>query len=182
MPRMPPPDTRPLAVEGARLLVLEPTVDDRGAFMESWRGEWFPGFEPVQANLSWSEENVLRGLHVHRRQADVWNVVSGRARIVLVDLRPDSPTRLATAAIEVDTDEERVCVYVPPGVAHGFYARSAVLLQYLVDRAYDGTDELGLAWDDPGLALGWPTARPTLSERDRSNPSLEEALAAFVAG
>ncbi|MFM7718415.1 MAG: dTDP-4-dehydrorhamnose 3,5-epimerase family protein, partial [Actinomycetota bacterium] len=161
-------------------LVLEPAIDDRGAFMESWRKEWFPDFEPAQGNLSWSEENVLRGLHVHRRQADVWNVVSGRARIALVDLRPDSPTRLATAAIEVDTDEERVCLLIPPGVAHGFYARSPVLLQYLVDRPYDGGDELGLAWDDPALSLGWPSDRPLLSERDRSNPSLAEALEALA--
>lgn len=147
--------------------------------MESWRREWAPSFEPAQSNLSWSEDNVLRGLHFHRHQADVWNVISGRTRIVLLDLRPDSPTRLAHAAIEIDTDEERVGLLIPPGVAHGFYAKSPVLLQYLVDRPYDGSDEYGLAWDDPDLGVTWPTDRPLLSERDRSNPALAEALAAF---
>ena len=99
------PQERPLAIEGARLFALDPVVDDRGAFMEGWREAWAPGFRPVQSNLSWSEENVLRGLHFHRHQADVWNVVSGRARIGLVDLRPGSATHLATSVIEVDTDD-----------------------------------------------------------------------------
>lgn len=175
------PSERPLAVAGARLLVPEPIVDERGAFMESWRGGWFAGFVAAQANLSWSEENVLRGLHWHARQADVWSVVSGRCRIALVDLRADSPTHRASAVVEVDTDDERVALLIPPGVAHGFYARSPVLLQYLVDRAYDGTDEFGLAWDDAEVAITWPTERPLLSERDRSNPSLDEAIAAVTA-
>lgn len=175
------PSERPLAVAGARLLVPEPIVDERGAFMESWRGGWFAGFVAAQANLSWSEENVLRGLHWHARQADVWSVVSGRCRIALVDLRADSPTHRASAVVEVDTDDERVALLIPPGVAHGFYARSPVLLQYLVDRAYDGTDEFGLAWDDAEVGITWPTERPLLSERDRSNPSLDEAVAAVTA-
>ena len=175
------PSERPLAVAGARLLVPEPIVDDRGAFMESWRGSWFPGFTAAQGNLSWSEENVLRGLHWHARQADVWSVVSGRCRIALVDLRPGSPTHRASAVVEVDTDDERVALLIPPGVAHGFYARSPVLLQYLVDREYDGADEFGLAWDDPDAGLTWPTDRPLLSERDRNNPSLADAVAAVTA-
>ncbi len=32
----------------------------------------------------------------------------------------------------------------------------------------------GLAWDDPGLGIGWPNREPVTSERDRSNPRLAE--------
>jgi len=45
-----------------------------------------------------------------------------------------------------------------------------------VDRYFDGTDEWGIAWDDPELGIDWPTADPVLSERDRKNPGLAEAL------
>jgi dTDP-4-dehydrorhamnose 3,5-epimerase len=45
-----------------------------------------------------------------------------------------------------------------------------------VDRYFDGTDEWGIAWDDPELGIDWPAADPVISERDRSNPSLAEAL------
>ncbi len=47
---------------------------------------------------------------------------------------------------------------------------------------YDGSDELGFAWDDPAVAVPWPTdlptsdGRPILSERDRTNPTLAELL------
>jgi dTDP-4-dehydrorhamnose 3,5-epimerase len=61
-------------------------------------------------------------------------------------------------------------------VAHGFYAETEVLLLYLVDSYYSGQDEFGLAWDDPALGLAWPSTDPVVSERDRSNPSLEQVL------
>ena len=65
-------------------------------------------------------------------------------------------------------------VFIPRGVAHGFYARDDVLLSYLVTRYYDGSDELGVAWDDPDLAIPWPCADPILSPRDRANPRLRD--------
>lgn len=68
-------------------------------------------------------------------------------------------------------------LYVPPGVAHGFAAVIELLLQYHVDAYFDGVDdELGFAWNDPDAAIPWPGEFPILSTRDRSNPSLADAL------
>ena len=39
-------------------------------------------------------------------------------------------------------------LYIPRRVAHGFLALTDVSLMYLVSNEYDGTDELGFAWDD----------------------------------
>jgi len=40
-----------------------------------------------------------------------------------------------------------------------------------VDNYYDGTDEHGVAWDDPDLGLDWGvTGPPVLSGRDQRNP------------
>jgi dTDP-4-dehydrorhamnose 3,5-epimerase len=94
----------------------------------------------------------------------------------LVDLRDGSPTRLAVERVRIDAAEERIALAIPAGVAHGFYAETEVLLQYLVDAPYTGDDEFGLAWDDAGIDTGWPTADPILSERDQANPSLEDVL------
>jgi dTDP-4-dehydrorhamnose 3,5-epimerase len=69
-------------------------------------------------------------------------------------------------------------VDIPAGVAHGFLALEPLELVYLVTNEYDGSDELGFAWDDPLAAVPWPATpgttagRPIVSERDRSNPSL----------
>jgi dTDP-4-dehydrorhamnose 3,5-epimerase len=158
---------RPLEVHG----------DPRGSFVETYRREWLPPGAPemVQANVSRSRAGVLRGPHLHRRQADYWVVIEGRAFVGLVDLRSGSPTDGERRQLTLDADEP-AGLYIPPGVAHGFYAETDVVLHYLVDAYHDGTDEFGIAWDDPVLGIEWPTTQPLLSERDRTNPSVEEAL------
>jgi dTDP-4-dehydrorhamnose 3,5-epimerase len=73
-------------------------------------------------------------------------------------------------------------VVIPIGVAHGFLALEPLELVYLVSNEYDGSDELGFAWDDPSVAVPWPAlavtpdGRPILSDRDLANPPLEELL------
>jgi dTDP-4-dehydrorhamnose 3,5-epimerase len=62
-------------------------------------------------------------------------------------------------------------------VAHGFYAHDDVVMTYLVTGEYDGTDELGIAWNDPDLGIGWPDEEPILSERDQQNPRLADVPA-----
>ncbi len=156
------------------LVSLESRVDDRGAFLEFFRGSWIPGRTPPrQANLSRSRAGVLRGLHFHRRQWDYWLAVSGTAFVALLDLRPGSPTERGVATLTL-TGSEPVGLFVPPGVAHGFYATTDYTMVYLVDAYYDPADELGVAWNDPVLGIDWPATDPILSERDRQNPLLQE--------
>jgi dTDP-4-dehydrorhamnose 3,5-epimerase len=164
---------------GVRIVDLTTHADDRGALTETFRQEWFPGAPAmVQSNLSRSRAGVLRGLHFHRDQADYWCFIEGRAFAALVDVRKGSPTGGLAWWHEFDADAGLRGVYVPPGVAHGFYAVTDVALQYVVDRAFTGEDEFGVAYDDRSLAIPWPGEAPLLSERDRSNPSLAEVLAA----
>ena len=129
----------------------------------------------LQSNLSRSRAGVLRGLHFHRHQADYWCLLAGRAFVGLYDLRADSPTQGAKAELRLDADEP-AALYLPPGVAHGLYAETEVVLLYVVDRYYTGEDEFGLAWDDADVAIRWPTTEPILSERDRSNPNLQQVM------
>jgi dTDP-4-dehydrorhamnose 3,5-epimerase len=65
-------------------------------------------------------------------------------------------------------------LYIPPGVAHGFATHTDFVLWYMVDHYYDPSDELGVAWDDPDLAIDWGIAEPVLSGRDQSNPRRAE--------
>jgi dTDP-4-dehydrorhamnose 3,5-epimerase len=158
-------------------------ADERGAFRELWRASSF-GSEAgtfVQANLSTSAPGVLRGLHYHRHQLDYWVVATGRAFVALVDVRPaiEGGGRAIVETRELARDE---WVVIPVGVAHGFLALEPLEVLYLVTNEYDGSDELGFAWDDPGVAVPWPRLEvtpdglPILSDRDRSNPPLAELL------
>jgi dTDP-4-dehydrorhamnose 3,5-epimerase len=163
-------------IDGVILVSLTRHPDDRGTMTEVFRREWIPGGrEMVQANLSRSRPNVLRGLHFHRRQADYWCVLDGEALVGLFDLRRGSPTEGVSAAIRLGSEDLR-SLYIPRGVAHGFHTPSGLLLQYMVDEAYSGTDEFGVAWDDPELGIAWGASDPVISDRDRSNPSLAEVL------
>jgi dTDP-4-dehydrorhamnose 3,5-epimerase len=156
-------------------------ADDRGALREIWRASDTPDMTFVQSNLSTSSAGVLRGLHFHQRQLDRWLVVNGRAWVALVDVRPilegGDPPEVETR--ELGPDE---WVVIPAGVAHGFLALEPLDLVYFVTNEYDGSDELGFAWDDPLAAVPWPVldatpdGRPILSDRDRSNPSLPELV------
>jgi dTDP-4-dehydrorhamnose 3,5-epimerase len=170
------------AIPGVAYGAIERHGDERGSFRELWRHSRLP--EPfVQANVSSSAAGVLRGLHLHQRQVDHWVVANGRAFVALVDVRPlldrSGPEPIVETR-ELGTDES---VTIPVGVAHGFLALEGLELLYLVTNEFDGTDELGFAWDDPAIGVPWPRVpgtadgRPILSARDRSNPSLAELVA-----
>ena len=161
---------------------IERHADERGSFRELWRRSRLP--EPfVQVNLSSSAQGVLRGLHLHQRQVDHWVVATGRAFVALVDVRPlliGTGARPLVEARELAADRS---VTIPPGVAHGFLALEPLEVIYLVSNEFDGTDELGFAWDDPAVAVPWPPVpgtpdgRPILSGRDQANPPLAELMA-----
>jgi len=161
-------------VHGAVLVVPDVHGDERGVFVETYRRSWFPeGREMVQGNRSDKQAGTVVGLHFHLHQADYWYVPAGRIRVVLHDLRSGSPTERGTATIDLDAVEHRG-VWIPPGVAHGFVARTDATLTYLVDQYYNPADELGVAWDDPEIGADWglgPAGPSVLSARDAANPS-----------
>jgi dTDP-4-dehydrorhamnose 3,5-epimerase len=182
-------------IPGVRFGRIARHGDERGSFRELWRASTMgsldlvdsgaaPGANVrfVQSNLSTSAVGVLRGLHYHRRQLDYWVLSAGRAFVALVDVRPlmegsAEPPPVVTRELAADD-----WVVIPAGVAHGFLALEPLEVFYLVTNEFDGSDELGFAWDDPAVGVPWPTlsvttdGRPILSERDRSNPSLAELV------
>lgn len=184
-------DRAPSAVAGVRYGAVARHGDTRGTFREVWRvdavAQLAGGAPFVQANHSTSAAGVLRGLHLHLRQLDYWVVSAGRAFMAVVDVRPaldglTDPPKIETRLLAPDD-----WVVIPAGVAHGFMALEPLDLLYLVTNLYDGTDELGFAWDDPAVGVRWPSApgaldgRPALSVRDASNPSLTELVASLRA-
>ena len=174
-------DWKPTAIDGVLRRAITFHPDPRGAFGELWRDDWTAPIGPPmrQANLSRSSARVLRGLHLHRHQADLWVLAEGNAFIGLVDVRP----RLAgTGPAIVETIDAGAgdALYLPAGVAHGFYARDPITLIYLVTNAYDGSDEHGFVWDDPTVAVPWPDSAPILSERDEAAPDLEALVASLA--
>ena len=63
------------------VIISTPIVhgDERGRFAEIYRASAMPAAF-AQSNHSRSSPGVLRGLHYHQHQADLWYLVSGRAQ------------------------------------------------------------------------------------------------------
>jgi dTDP-4-dehydrorhamnose 3,5-epimerase len=163
------------SIHGVYLVHLRSHADQRGQFTEIFRKEWFPqrSWNEIQSNRSVSEAGVLRGLHYHHHQVDYWLVLQGTLRAGLVDLRQVSPTQGNAQIIQIEASDN-LGLYIPSGVAHGFLGLTRVTLLYVVDNYYDGSDEYGVAWDDPEINLEWGVQNPNISNRDRENPRLAD--------
>lgn len=164
-------------IEGVLFITPESYDDERGRFVETYRSEWVQQVHPaapsmVQSNRSESKAGVLRGMHYHLFQADYWYLSHGSAFVALYDFRASSRTAEKTETLTIKEGQD-LGIYIPPGVAHGFFAITDTTLTYMVDQYFDGTDELGVYYDDPGLEITWPIEiEPMLSDRDKECPMM----------
>ena len=161
----------------ADVLLIEPRVfgDERGFFYESFNQRAFnlaTGLAPsfVQDNHSKSAKGVLRGLHyqLHQPQGKLVRVVAGEVFDVAVDIRRNSPTFGKWAGEILSADNKRQ-LWVPPGLAHGFLVLSETAeFLYKTTDYYAPEFERCIAWNDPDLAIVWPTPQggPQLSAKD----------------
>ena len=172
--------------EIAGVFIIEPRVfsDARGYFMESWKeAEFNEHVGPVkfiQDNESKSSYGVLRGLHYQKgawSQAKLVRVIKGRVLDVAVDIRKSSPTFGQHVMVELSEDNKRQ-FFIPRGFAHGFLVLSEeAIFTYKVDNPYMPSEEAGIRWNDPALAIEWPIdpAAVQTSEKDLKQPLLKEA-------
>jgi dTDP-4-dehydrorhamnose 3,5-epimerase len=169
--------------ELAGVLLITPDVhsDGRGVFLETYHAERYRAHgittSFVQDNYSRSTAGTLRGLHlqVDRPQAKLIRVVHGEIFDVAVDVRRGSPTFGRWVGTRLAADAFTQC-YIPTGFAHGFCVMSdAAWVEYKCSDFYDPSGEVGIAWNDPALAIAWPVAQPLLSDRDRQHPTLADA-------
>jgi dTDP-4-dehydrorhamnose 3,5-epimerase len=162
------------------VIIIEPDVhrDGRGFFLETYhadkhRGLGVPG-PFVQDNHSRSIAGTLRGLHLQvlRPQAKLIRVIEGEIFDVAVDVRRGSPAFGQWVGFKLSAEDFRQ-VYVPAGFAHGFSVVSQVAqIEYKCTELYDPESEIGIAWNDPALAILWPVEHPLLSDRDSRHPRL----------
>ncbi|MEO8625340.1 MAG: dTDP-4-dehydrorhamnose 3,5-epimerase [Candidatus Limnocylindrales bacterium] len=170
---------RSTSIDGVLQRNVAAIQDERGSFSELWRASITNRLAErmVQANLSRSRRGVLRGMHFHLHQVDLWTLLEGRVAAATTDLRGVFAGGAPSARSQVIEMAAGDSLYIPRRVAHGFWALEDSALLYLVSNEYEGTDEHGFAWDDPAAAISWPGKDPVLSNRDRLNPSLTEAVA-----
>jgi len=173
-----------IPTELPEVLILEPKVfgDERGFFMESYNREAFNeavGYEVdfVQDNHSRSAHGVLRGLHYQLppyAQGKLVRLTSGCVFDVAVDVRYGSPRFGRWVGLELSAEDKRQ-LWIPAGFAHGFLVLSDFAdFLYKTTTHYNPAAERAIRWNDPQLAIRWPTVfvTPKLSAKDVAAPFL----------
>lgn len=160
----------------AGFLLLEPDVfgDNRGFFLESYNQRTLAELgisEPfVQDNHSYSEKNVIRGLHyqIRQPQGKLLRVVTGEILDVALDLRRTSSTFGKWEAIKLSGENKHI-LWIPRGFAHGFRVMSqAAHVLYKTTDFYAPEHERTVLWNDPELKIEWQLdGKPVISAKDQ---------------
>jgi len=98
---------------------LRQIVDERGKVMHMLRRDdpWFKDFGEIYFSVV--NPGAVKAWHLHKTMTLNYAVVVGRVKLVLHDLRPDSPTRGRTQEI-LSGGEDYALVTIPPGIWNGF--------------------------------------------------------------
>lgn len=164
------------------VLLIKPKVfgDERGYFQETFHEQRYAEagmrLRFVQDNVSRSRHGTLRGLHLQEPhgQGKLVSVLEGEVFDVAVDVRVGSPRFGQWVGARLSAANHHQ-LYVPPGFAHGFCVTSeSALFVYKCTDLYHPEHEIGVAWNDPKLAIPWPVEAPLISEKDLKNPALAE--------
>ncbi|MCQ4120466.1 dTDP-4-dehydrorhamnose 3,5-epimerase family protein [Rhodococcus tibetensis] len=181
---------RELKIAGAWEITPRQFGDDRGVFLEWFKGSEFQAavgheLELAQANCSVSAAGVLRGIHFTDTppgQAKYVTCVRGAFLDVIVDVRVGSPTFGQWDSVVID-DVDRRAVYLPAGLGHAILSlEDASTVMYLCSLEYTPELDHDVHPLDPDLAIDWPTVGRDgspltfqLSGKDSTAPSLTHA-------
>lgn len=178
------------ALEGPLEIVPRKIADDRGYFSELFRLDAFReragDIEFVQDNQSLSvAAGTIRGIHFQTlpaAQGKLVRCIAGSVFDIAVDLRHGSPHFGKWVAVTL-TPQQNNQLWIPVGFGHAFCTLEPnSVVAYRVTDYYSAANDDGVAWDDPEIAIDWPTIadRATLSNKDRTLPRLARSPRHFV--
>ena len=172
------------AMNGIFEIVVPHVDDDRGGLDKFFD----PGVaERIGRPVAWrqvirsrtSQANTLRGLHCQLRpysEAKLIAPLSGRMFWVCVDLRAQSTSFGQWHACHLDATRPQI-LFAERGFGHGCLSlTNDVELLILADNDYAADSGVGIAWNDPTLAIDWPL----LADQPNLSPE-HEAFADFAA-
>jgi len=172
-------------VPGCYELVPPSSLDARGRFVKTFHSSAFVdlGLATVFAEEYYtvSNQRVLRGLHFQTPPHEHVKVVyclTGAVMDVVLDLRSGSPTYGSYAAVDLSARRSNI-IYIPSGVAHGFYVTEGpAILQYKVTSAYAPDHDRGILWSS--VPVPWPDLNPLVSERDMAFEAFDLFSSPFI--
>ena len=136
---------RPLKIEGAFEVTPRQFPDDRGLFLESFRGDRLAKavghrMNIIQTNVSVSSRGTIRGVHfadVPPSQAKYVTAMTGSFIDFVIDIRVGSPTFGRWDSVLLDTVDRRA-IYLAEGLGHVICClEDDATVMYLCSTTYD---------------------------------------------
>ncbi len=171
----------PTRLPGAYRIDPEIHVDERGEFWRSYcrkdLAKHGVEFDPCQNNVSVNpHQHTLRGFHYQGRPSNerkILTVIVGALHLVVVDIRPDSPTFMDYESFHFEIGD-RSSLLVPAGCATGFLTLvDETIVHYQMGDYYQPENYMGFRYDDPSIGVEWPTEPAVMSDRDRGFADLD---------
>ena len=145
-------------IQGVKVKVLKPNVDERGYLMEILRADDEDFRKFGQCYVALNYPGVVRAWHYHKIQTDFFVAVKGMIKVVLYDLREDSPTK-GTVEEYFLGEQNNVLLTIPPNVLHGYktIGMEPSLLINFPTEAYnrETPDEYRLPWNSDQVPYDW---------------------------
>lgn len=141
-------------IAGVELRRLEQRADGRGNLVVLMSDRFGAGYTTPHVYLVTAAARSVRAWVYHKRQSDRLAYTQGDLRVVLYDLRPDSPTHGVLNVLDVGA-ANKIMLTIPPFVVHAVQNRGDedACFVNMPTRAYDPADpdKARVAWDDPRI-------------------------------
>ena len=144
-------------IAGVKLINYNRFMDHRGFFTETFRASDFIDNELkvfpngiMQSNESFSQKNVLRGLHFqwNPNMGKLVRTIAGHMVDLVLDLRQGSPTQGKIMAFDMPAkslNSSTSWIWVPEGCAHGNFFLEDSYIEYFCSGSYNGECEAGIS-------------------------------------
>jgi dTDP-4-dehydrorhamnose 3,5-epimerase len=172
------------SLPGCFVIIPDRYDDNRGRFVKTFASGIFhdnnliTSFE--EEFFTVSKKRVLRGMHVQTPPHQLTKIVyctNGKIFDVVIDLRIGSPSYNGFETFELSSENHHI-LYIPEGVAHGFYAMTHnAVTAYKTTCGHSAENDTGILWKSAGIP--WPDKDPILSARDIKLPPLKEFKSPF---
>ena len=151
-------EVKSLEIPEIKVIRFQKFGDERGYFIEHFRKSdlignpltsFLDGKEFVQANQSYSEKGVIRGMHFQwdPSMGKLVRNISGNIVDLILDIRKNSPTYGKMIAYDLPDLKDKdysEWIWIPEGFAHGFFTTQDSFVEYFCSAEYNPKCEAGI--------------------------------------
>jgi dTDP-4-dehydrorhamnose 3,5-epimerase len=173
-------------LEIVQSFLIYPNVlqDERGVFVKTFEiNEYLKNhvqLDFAEEYYSYSKQKVLRGIHVQLDPCAAGKLIyciQGEILDFSIDLRQDSKSYLTEQVLSLSA-ENKLMLYIPPHVGHGFYTVSQdAIVVCKATKSYAPDYEKAIHWSS--FQFPWPDASPIVSSKDRQAMMLKEFISMY---